>query len=275
MSTASSGASADVPVSVVIPCFQAHATLPRAVESVAQQSARARELIVVDDASSEDTGAVLRDLQRRHGEDWLRIVRLDRNQGPASARNAGWEAARGECVAFLDADDSWHPRKLEIQHRVMREHPDIALSAHRHAFGAAADLPPQSAPPQLTEISARALLWSNRFVTPSVMVRRAIATRFRPERRHMEDHLLWMQLAYAGHRIVAIELALATLHKPAFGASGQSAQLVAMQRAELDNYRLLRREGLIGAPGCALLSLWSGAKFLRRLTIVAGRRLSG
>src|SRR6185503_10449018 len=112
MSTASSGASADVPVSVVIPCFQAHATLPRAVASVAQQSARPRELIVVDDASGEDTAAVLRDLQRRYGEDWLRVVRLERNQGPASARNAGWQAARGEYVAFLDADDSWLPAKL-------------------------------------------------------------------------------------------------------------------------------------------------------------------
>ena len=271
MSTASSGASADVPVSVVIPCFQAHATLARAVMSAAQQTTRPLEAIVVDDASGDETSAILRDLQQRYGPHWLRIIRLERNQGPASARNAGWAAAQGEYVAFLDADDSWHPRKLEIQHRVMREHPDIVLSGHRHTIGAAAELP-EAAAPRLTEISARALLWSNRFVTPSAMIRKAVEARFRPEQRHMEDHLLWMQLACAGHRVVVIELPLATLHKPAFGASGQSAQLHAMQRAELGNYRLLRRECRIGVPMLALLTVWSLAKFLRRLLIVAARR---
>ncbi len=275
MSTAWSGASAEVPVSAIIPCFQAHATLARAVASVAQQSARALEVIVVDDASGEETSSVLRDLQRQYGADWFRIIRLERNQGPATARNTGWAAARGQYVAFLDADDSWHPRKLEVQCRVMREHPDIALSAHRHVFDAVADLPPEATPPRLKAISARALLWRNRFVTPSAMIRREIGMRFRPDRRHMEDHLLWMQLAYAGHRIVVIELALATLHKPAFGASGQSAELLAMQRADLENYRLLFSDGRIGVPMLALLSAWSLAKFLRRLLIVAMRRARG
>lgn len=275
MSTASSGASADVPVSVVIACFQAHATLPRAVASVALQTARPLELIVVDDASGEETAPVLRELQQRHGADWLRVIRLERNQGPASARNAGWESARGEYVAFLDADDTWHPRKLEIQHRVMRDQPDIALSAHRHGIGAVPDALPETGSPRLNGISAAALLWKNRFVTPSVMLRRSVALRFRASQRHMEDHLLWMQIACSGLKIVVIELPLAVLHKPAFGASGQSADLLAMERAELGNYRLLRSEGDIGAAMQAALSAWSVAKFMRRLVIVAARRLSG
>ncbi len=273
MSTAWSGASADVPVSVIIPCFQAHATLPRAVASVAQQSARALEVIVVDDASGEDTSVVLHDLQRRYGADWLRIIRLEHNQGPASARNAGWDAAKGDYVAFQDADDSWHPRKLEIQLRFMRAHPEFALTGHGHAmdgmFGPLADGDPH------VEISARALLLSNRFVTPSVMVRRALSVRFRAGQRHMEDHLLWMQLALDGHRIARIELALASLYKPHFGASGQSGELRAMEEAELANYSLLRRGGKIGRATCAALQAWSVAKFMRRLALVAIRGLKG
>jgi teichuronic acid biosynthesis glycosyltransferase TuaG len=275
MSSAWSGASADLPVSVVIPCFQAHATLPRAVASVAGQSAPALEVIVVDDASDDDTAGVVRELQQRYGADWLRLIRLEWNQGPGSARNVGWEAARGECVAFLDADDSWHPRKLEIQRRVMCDHPDVALSAHRHAIDVPAELPSETLQPRLTDISAAALLWRNRFVTPSVMLRRSIANRFRAGQRHMEDHLLWLHIAYAGHRIVVIEMPLAALHKPAFGASGQSAQLSAMECAELGNYILLKNEGRIGVPLLAVLSAWSLAKFLRRLAVVAVRRLSG
>lgn len=273
--SASSRAAGLAPVSVVVPCYRCAGTVERAVRSVAAQTRRPAELILVDDASPDDTAQALEALRDRYGKDWIRILRLSRNEGPATARNAGWETARGEYIAFLDADDSWHPRKLEIQHRVMLEHPDIALSAHRHALGVPADVPPDPAQPRLTDISAAALLWRNRFVTPSVMLRRSIAVRFRSAQRHMEDHLLWLQIAYAGHRIVAIELPLATLHKPAFGAFGQSAQLRAMEYAELGNYRLLHSEGRIGAALLAVLSAWSAAKFLRRLLTVAARRLSG
>jgi glycosyltransferase involved in cell wall biosynthesis len=274
MSTASSGASADVPVSVVIPCFQAHATLPRAVASVAQQSSRARELIVVDDASGEDTSAVLRDLQQRYGEDWLRIVRLERNQGPASARNAGWEAAGGEYVAFLDADDSWLPAKLERQHAFMRAHPEYALSGHRAVYG---DDPPVpvGAEPAFSEISRGSVLLRNPMVTPSFMVRRAIERRFHGESRHMEDHRFLQELVFSGARIARLEEPLALIHKAAFGAGGLSAELWSMERAELDNYRALRLGGHIGAFQHGLLACYSLAKYARRCIMVALRRPGG
>lgn len=273
MSTASSGASAELSVSVVIPCFQAHATLARALTSVARQTARPLEVIVVDDASGGETAQVLCALQAEYGADWLRVLRLDRNQGPASARNAGWDAARGDCVAFLDADDAWHPSKLEIQARFMREHPEFALSGHRHVIGG--NFAPLAESIPHVEIGAGALLVSNRFVTPSVMVRRELSARFRPGQRHMEDHLLWMQLALGGQRIARIELALASLYKPQYGAGGQSGELRAMEEAELANYRLLRSEGRIGGAACAALLLWSRAKYLRRIALVALRGAKG
>jgi len=271
MSTASSGASPDdvAPVAVVIPCYRARATLRRALDSVLRQTVRPRELIAVDDASGDGSWEELQRIQGEIGADRLRLLRLERNQGPAAARNAGWEAAGSELVAFLDADDAWHPSKLELQARFMREHPEFALSGHLHVAGDRYADRPAGLP--FVEIGAGELLRSNRFVTPSVMLRRSLAGRFRPGQRHMEDHLLWMQLALRGHRLARIELELASLYKPQFGASGQSSDLWAMASAELANYRLLRRDGLISAPGCALLLLWSGAKFLRRLAIVAAR----
>jgi len=271
MSTASSGASADVPVSVVIPCFQAHATLPRAVASVAQQSARPRELIVVDDASGEDTAAVLRDLQRRYGEDWLRVVRLERNQGPASARNAGWQAARGEYVAFLDADDSWLPAKLERQHAFMQAYPEFALSGHRAVYGDSAPMQAAPAAPAFSEISRRSVLLSNPMVTPSFMVRRAVPQRFHDQSRHMEDHRFLQDLAYSGARIARLEEPLARIHKAAFGAGGLSAELWPMERADLDNYRALRRAGHVGVFPYAFLVCYSLAKYVRRCALVTLR----
>jgi glycosyltransferase involved in cell wall biosynthesis len=271
MSIASSGASPDggVPVAVVIPCYRARATLRRALDSVLRQTARPRELIAVDDASGDGSWEELQRIQGEIGADRLRILRLERNLGPAAARNAGWDAAGAELIAFLDADDTWHPSKLELQARFMREHPEFALSGHRHVRDGRYAALPAGLP--YVEIGARELLLSNRFVTPSVMLRRELRQRFRAGQRHMEDHLLWLQLALRGQRLARIELGLASLYKPQFGAAGQSAELWAMESAELGNYRLLRREGLIGGPRCAMLSLWSGAKFLRRLVITAAR----
>ena len=275
MSTASSGASADVPVSAVIPCFQAHATLPRAVASVARQSARPRELIVVDDASGEDTAAVLGDLQQRYGADWLRIVRLERNQGPASARNAGWEAARGEYVAFLDADDSWLPAKIGRQLEFMRSHPEFALSGHRALYSDATVTSAATAAPAYTEISSWSVLFRNPMVTPSIMVRRTVARRFHDDGRHMEDHRFLQEMIFSGARIARLDEPLARIHKAAFGAGGLSADLWAMESAELDNYRALLSTGHIGVPLYAFLASYSLAKYARRRVMVALRRLSG
>ena len=262
-----------VPVSVVIPCFRCAKTISAAIESVGKQTAEALEVIAVDDASDDDTPRELTELVRRYGEKWLKVIRLARNVGPASARNAGWNAAMGEFVAFLDADDTWHPRKLEIQYGVMRANPGIALCGHSHVIGDTAQVP-VSARPAISEINAGSLLWRNRFTPSSVMVKRDLQDRFPDGQRRMEDHRAWLEFAFSGQRIVMIDLALTMQHKPAYGASGQSADLIAMERAELENYRQLWREGHINGLLLAVLWIWSLAKFARRLVVVALRRTS-
>lgn len=259
-------------VSVVIPCFRCAGTIARAVHSAIAQTLPPLEIILVDDASPDDTFRVLESLRDKYGPNVIKLILLPENRGPSAARNAGWDAARGELMAFLDADDSWHPRKLELQTAIMAAHPEAAVSGHLHAVGSE-PIDPES--PQVAVITPEALLWRNRFVTPSAMVRRRVAQRFREAQRHMEDHLLWMQIAFAGERVLLIEAALATLHKPIFGASGLSAELLAMERAGLRNYLLLWRAGHIGLARLAVLWTWSALKFGRRIAIVGWRRLAG
>ncbi|HMA13948.1 MAG: glycosyltransferase family 2 protein [Bacteroidota bacterium] len=110
-------------VSVVIPNFNREAELQRAVASVLAQDYRPLEIVVVDDAS---TRPIRLDLDPQDSK-LVRWVRLERNGGGATARNAGIDAARGELVAFLDSDDVWVPGKLACQ-----------LAAYR-ADGAPAD----------------------------------------------------------------------------------------------------------------------------------------
>ncbi len=98
-------------VSVVIPAFNAARIIGRAVESVAAQTFKNLEIIVVDDCSTDDLDGALAPFK----DVALHIVRHRVNRGAAAARNTGVEAARGDYIAFLDADDAWFADKLEAQ----------------------------------------------------------------------------------------------------------------------------------------------------------------
>lgn len=95
---------------VVIPAYAAAATIARAVESAIAQSA-ADEIIVVDDASPDDTAAVAARLAETDAR--VRLIRQPANAGPAAARNAGVAATRAPWIALLDADDFMDPGRLE------------------------------------------------------------------------------------------------------------------------------------------------------------------
>jgi glycosyltransferase involved in cell wall biosynthesis len=99
-------------VSVVIPAYNAAATLDETLRSVRAQTHRALEIIVVDDGSTDDTRAVA----QRHAavDDRVRVVSQE-NAGLAASRNAGWTRAQSEVIAFVDADDLWAPTKIERQ----------------------------------------------------------------------------------------------------------------------------------------------------------------
>lgn len=100
---------ANLDVSVVIPTHNRPDMVVRAVRSALKQSVKNVEVIVVDDASTDDTRGALNQVT----DDRLRYERLDDNVGQGAARNRGLELARGDWVAFLDDDDEWLPRHLE------------------------------------------------------------------------------------------------------------------------------------------------------------------
>lgn len=106
-------------VSVVVPMFQAETWIGDTLTSVAAQSYGAVETVVVDDGSS-DGGAEIVSAFARSAERPVRLVRTA-NNGVAAARNLGIAESGGEFVAFLDADDLWHPAKLERQVAVLGE----------------------------------------------------------------------------------------------------------------------------------------------------------
>ena len=105
-------------VSVIMPVYNAEAWLPRAIDSVRSQSHSKLELIAVDDGSCDRSPGMLDAYAA--ADTRVRVLRQPSNQGVAAARNTGVAAAHGDYIAFLDADDWWHPAKLERQLASMR-----------------------------------------------------------------------------------------------------------------------------------------------------------
>lgn len=99
-------------VSVVIPAYNAAATLDETLRSARSQTHPALEIIVVNDGSTDQTRAIA----ERHAaiDDRVQVL-TQANAGLAAARNAGWLRARSDLIAFLDADDLWAPQKIERQ----------------------------------------------------------------------------------------------------------------------------------------------------------------
>ena len=108
-------------VSVVMPAYNSRAYIEASIQSVLDQDYEAIELIIVDDGSSDGTP----DLARSFGAQ-VKVIE-QKNSGPAAARNTGVSAARGELLAFVDADDIWLPGKVRAQVRYLTEHPDTGI----------------------------------------------------------------------------------------------------------------------------------------------------
>lgn len=122
-------------ISVVIPYYNREKYIDESLQSVFDQTLQPLEIILVNDCSRESS--------RRHLDryaDRCRIIDLPVNVGLAGSRNAGIAAARGNFIAFLDDDDLWLPKKLELQREYLEEHPECAI-VHTAAWFFYADQP--------------------------------------------------------------------------------------------------------------------------------------
>jgi glycosyltransferase involved in cell wall biosynthesis len=186
-------------VSVVMPVYNAEATLAKAIGSVLAQTHSDLELVVVDDGSSDRSWAIVEDFARRDPR--VRPIGPRRNGGVASARNAALDAASGSYIAFLDSDDWWHEQKLEAQFETLRATgANVAYAAYRRVDEAGRDLslvdPPES-------LHYQGLLKSNYIGHLTGLYRRDIGE-FRFLRIGHEDYAFWLDvLRVAGKAVKA------------------------------------------------------------------------
>lgn len=250
-------------VSVVIPMFNSATTIERALESVSAQSRPPHEVIVVDDGSIDTSTEVVEQWSNLHFP--VRLIKHAENHGPSASRNTGWDIATGKFVAFLDADDAWHPEKLRIQTHLMESDQSIGVSGHQYDIGndlrwtelVDTDITPST-------FSFRDFLIKNRLSTPTVMLRREIPLRFARDQRFSEDYRMWMEIVCEFGSASFINLPLTRLFKAPYGKTGLSGNLRSMYFGELNTYSSLRKNRLIKGPIMILCMMWSTAKYLRR-----------
>jgi glycosyltransferase involved in cell wall biosynthesis len=181
-------------VTVVIPTFNGGQLVTEAIDSVLAQTLAPMEIIVVDDGSTDGTRERLIPYAGR-----VRYLSQE-NQGVSAARNRGIQEAQGELIAFLDADDVWHPRKIELQMSALTNNPNLGLLGTQVFDWPAPQLPPihDVSSPSVIRVSWSQLMVKNHFTTSSVLIRRKLWEKtggFDVGLRSSEDRDLWLRIA--------------------------------------------------------------------------------
>lgn len=195
-------------VSLIIPAYQAARTIGRTLDSVLGQTRPPDEILIVNDGSTDKLVSALLPYQDR-------VTLLSKpNGGAASARNHGIDHASGDLIAFLDADHTWEPGKLEHQLRILSQHPELGLIASRYyeqepgeARVLAHPLDAHRMDRVLSPGGSEVMEVATRIWTSTVLVRRQAlaAHRFVSGLEPAEDRDLWFRVISQGFVYVSSE----------------------------------------------------------------------
>lgn len=189
-------------VGVVIPCYNYARYLPAAVNSVLSQEGVAVDIVIVDDASTDDSRTVARAFARRDAR--VRVIEHAENAGPVATFNDGLEAVRGEFLVRLDADDLLTPGSLQRAVAVARRFPSVGL-VYGHPLHFTDEIlpPPRRQPTRWTVWPGREWLADrcrsglNVITSPEVLMRSAVVRKVGGQQplAHTHDMEMWLRLA--------------------------------------------------------------------------------
>lgn len=186
----------DPRVSVVMPTFNRAKELPRCIHSVLSQTVRDLELVIVDDASTDDTESVIASFN----DDRIRYEKLTKNVGGAEARNVGIRMARADIIAFQDSDDEWTCLKLEnlLNELESDEELGVVFSSYIQVWNTGCRLMPAGKHKFLQDHAYKSLLWQNHVGTPALVVKKKYLDEvggFDPKMPRYQDWDLALNLA--------------------------------------------------------------------------------
>ena len=203
--------SRDSSVSIILPTYNRAHLLPRAILSVLDQTYQNFELVIIDDASTDETSQVVKDFD----DPRIQYIRHERNQGASAARNTGIKASRGEYIAFQDSDDEWLPEKLERQMNAITHAPP-EIGVVYSSFWQIRDNNKSVYPPRIRKLASLlpskvrrlegdihdALLRGNLVTTQAALVRKTCfekAGMFDERLPRFQDWELWLRVSKHYH----------------------------------------------------------------------------
>lgn len=223
-------------VSVIIPTYGRFDLLIKAIESVLKQRTSNIEIIVVDDGSIDNTEVDV----KTYGK-LVKYIRIVHSGLPAVVRNVGLCEAQGEYVAFLDDDDSWEEKKLEIQLLAMKENNCLAgcTNALRVRKGLNnSNYFPISLPMILT---FRDLLKENYVICSSVIMHQSVIKKIgnfpeNPSLKAIEDYSLWLRVATQTNWLFIPEPLVRYTDSPSLSIRRESDSVFEQKRRVLKNF---------------------------------------
>ena len=231
-------------MSVIVPAYNSASTIEDTLRSVVRQTYGDWEIVVADDASADDSAAVAAAVDPR-----VRVVRAERNGGPAAARNLALAHARGELVALLDADDRWLPEYLQTMVSAY-DREDRGTGAVGVVCCDAYVEGPDGRLPQTyrqriaapDDVDLATLLQANVIFISALMPRRPVMEvgGFDVRTFGSEDHDLFLKLVELGLRVVVVPQPLAIYR---VAAASVSASAAGMARTGRTTYRLALARG--------------------------------
>lgn len=232
-----------VSISVIIATHNRHEELKRAIASILRQTVLPQEIIIVDDASSPAVSPVLNCLGLPAVP--IYILRNEKSEGPAGARNRGVAAARSDWVAFLDDDDEFLPEKIKsLTEFISRDRSGVELIYHAARInmvneGVTYDTIPASLS---SDISLYRLLLVSNVIggTPMVAVKREILLSengFDASLKALEDYELWIRLAERETKVAKLPEILTVCHY-----TTRRASVTKSENASLSTYRSIENK---------------------------------
>lgn len=253
-------------ISVIIPVYNAEGTIGAALHSIKIQTEGNFEIIIVNDGSTDNSLEAIYDFKKSNSH--LDIIVIDKpHEGVAATRNTGLQIASGNLIAFLDADDEWHPEKTIKQLSILKENPGAGLIGCHFK-------PLKNKKPlcRISHITTKEMMYKNFFQTSTVLMHRKVfATVGFFENTLMcgEERNYFLRVSKNFACVLVNENLINYGNgKRGFGQSGLSGNLIQMEIGEIKN--LIYAYKVMNMPfmTCCNAIIFSLAKFMRRVFIV-------
>lgn len=187
-------------ISIILPVYNSSKTIKNTVESVVNQLYKDWELIILDDASTDDTSSIVGEFIKEYSN--IHYYAFDVNSGgPAKPRNKGIRIAKYDWIAFIDSDDIWRYDKLDLQVDFVNKNPNVKfVSSLRTFFLDDIDIPLNQRKKEAKEISFNDLTKKNIINNSSVLIKKELLSDFNEDASFVavEDALMWLKITEGG-----------------------------------------------------------------------------